>query len=135
MVMPEVSVVKFLLGGNEMLSYDKSKLLPDSQREYLDMMDEKMDQGFELIGEKIDNPDQQQKSQFVAFNLVHALENNDDQTAIMMFTYLVNRLPDLKQVKARSEEGKVGIEFIFDEVKPDGQKINFIRKGAETKLH
>lgn len=128
-------LVSFLLGNNEMLHYDKASPLPDSQREYLDVMDKKMDQGFELIGKKIVNPDQQQKSQFVAFNLVHALENNDDQTAIVMFTYLVQRMPDLKQVKARSEGGKIGIEFIFDQVKPPGKKINFMPKGSDRKLH
>lgn len=133
--MSEPEIVSFLLGENEMLHYDISTPLPDSQREYLDLMDKKMDQGFELIGEKIVNPDQQQKSQFVAFNLVHALENNDDQNAIVMFTYLVQRMPDLKQVKARSEGGKIGIEFIFDQVKPKGQKINFMSRRPDRKIH
>jgi len=133
--MSDSDVVKLLLGGEEMLRYDKSTPLPDSQREYLNVMDEKMDQGFELIGERIVNPEQQQKSQFVAFNLVHALENNDDQTAIVMFTYLVHRMPDLKQVKVRTESGKIGIEFIFDQVKPQGQKINFMSRGPDRKLH
>jgi hypothetical protein len=133
--MSDSDVVKFLLGGEEMLRYDKSTPLPDSQREYLNVMDEKMEQGFELIGERIVNPEQQQKSQFVAFNLVHALENNDDQTAIVMFSYLVHRMPNLKQVKVRSESGKIGIEFIFDQVKSKGQKINFMSRDPDSKLH
>ena len=128
-------MVKFLLAGQEMLSYDKSVTLPDSQRDYLDVMDEKMEQGFELAGEIIKHPQQQQKSQFVAFKLVNALENNDDQAAIVMFTYLVSRMPELLQVKARSEAGKIGIEFIFDQVKPQGQKINFLPREQPGKLH
>ncbi len=133
--MSETNVVKLLLSGEEALSYDKSIPLPESQREYLDNMDKKMDQGFDFAGETILNPAQPQKSQFVAFNMVQALENKDDQTAIIMFTYLVNRLPALKQVRARSENGKIGVEFIFDQVKPPGQKINFISPGADKKLH
>jgi hypothetical protein len=43
-----------------------------------------------------------------------------------MFTYLVNRMPELKQVKAKSKDSKVGVEFVFDEIKPEGQKIEFL---------
>jgi len=68
----------------------------------------------------------QQKTQFVALNLVNALNKDDDQTAIIMFTYLVNRMPELKQVKAKSKDSKVGVEFVFDEIKSEGKKIEFL---------
>jgi hypothetical protein len=121
--------VAFLLDGQEMLTYDRGQDLPEQHKSYLDKMDEHMNEGINLSGDRIVNPDLQQKTQFVALNLVDALQKEDDQTAIMMFTYLVNRMPDLKQAKGKiqkSDSGpKIGIEFIFDEVKPEGQKIEF----------
>lgn len=121
--------VGFLMDGQEVLTYDRSVALPHKQQVYLDDMDKKMAAGFELSGDIITNPDQQQKAQFVALNLVNALQQEDDQMAIILFTYLVNRLSDLKQVKAKIQDmgsgQKIGVEFIFDEVKPQGQKIEF----------
>ncbi|MCW8931444.1 MAG: hypothetical protein OQL19_14530 [Gammaproteobacteria bacterium] len=121
--------VGFILDGEEVLTYDRLQSLPDKQREYLDMIDEQMDDGFVLSDKKIEKPNLQQKTQFVALNLVSALSKNDDNTAIMMFTYLVNRMPELKQAKAKTKTldsgQQVGVEFVFDEVKAEGQKIEF----------
>lgn len=121
--------VGFLMDDQEVLTYDRSQALPDEQRAYIDDMDKKMMEGFVLSGQNITNPDLQQKTQFVALNLVSALQQENDQMAIILFTYLVNRLPDLKQAKAKTletESGqKIGVEFVFDEVKPKGQKIDF----------
>lgn len=128
--------VGFLLEGQEVLTYDRSQVLPDKQREYLDIIDAQMNEGFVLSEQKVENPNLQQKTQFVALNLVQALLKEDDNTAIIMFTYLVNRMPELKQAKAKtktSESGdQIGVEFVFDEVKAEGQKIEF---RPDHKLH
>ena len=128
--------VGFLLEGQEVLTYDRSQVLPDKQREYLDIIDARMNEGFVLSDQKVENPNLQQKTQFVALNLVQALLKEDDNTAIIMFTYLVNRMPELKQAKAKtktSESGdQIGVEFVFDEVKVEGQKIEF---RPDHKLH
>ena len=128
--------VGFLLEGQEVLTYDRSQVLPDKQREYLDIIDAQMNEGFVLSEQKVENPNLQQKTQFVALNLVQALLKEDDNTAIIMFTYLVNRMPELKQAKAKtktSESGdQIGVEFVFDEVKEEGQKIEF---RPDHKLH
>ena len=124
--------VGFLLDGQEVLTYDRSQALPDKQREYLDILDKQMDEGFILSDEKINKPNLQQKTQFIALNLVNTLLKEDDNTAIIMFTYLVNRMPDLKQARAKTKDSdsgqKVGVEFVFDEIKSEGQKIEFKAK-------
>lgn len=135
--------VGFLLDGQEVLTYDRSQALPEQQKKYLDNMDKEMSAGIVLVDQSIAQPDLQQKSQFIALNCVNALMNDNDKMAIIMFTYLVNKMPDLKQVKAKikvsdtgsemrtdssskPEPGKrIGIEFVFDEVKSEGQKIHF----------
>ncbi|MCU7836021.1 MAG: hypothetical protein KZQ83_12335 [gamma proteobacterium symbiont of Taylorina sp.] len=121
--------VAFIMDDQEVLSYDRSQILPDNQKEYLDNMDKKMAKGFILVDQSIEQPDFQQRTQFVALNCVNALLQDNDQMAIILFSYLVNRMPDLKQAKAKVTDyqsgKKIGIEFIFDEVKPQGQKIHF----------
>jgi len=128
--------VGFLMEGQEVLSYDRSQKLPKKQQEYLNILDKQMDEGFVLSDKKIEQPNLQQKTQFIALNLVNALSQNDDNTALIMFTYLVNRMPALKQAKARSKQTEagqqIGVEFIFDEVKTLGQKIEF---RPDTLLH
>ena len=57
--------VAFLLDGQEMLTYDRGQDLPEQHKSYLDKMDEHMDEGINLSGDRIVNPDLQQKTQFV----------------------------------------------------------------------
>ena len=132
--------VGFLLDGSEVLTYDRSQILPVQQKDYLDKMDKEMDKGIVLVEQLIEQPDRQQKTQFVALNCVNALLQSNDQVAIIMFSYLVDRMPDLKQAKARTKSNttdsqasqRIGIEFVFDELKPQGQKIHF---QTASKIH
>ncbi len=121
--------VAFILAGEEVLTYDRTIDLVDNQKACLDDMDQTMDQGFMLADQKIEQPDLKQKTQFVALNLVQALQKEDDKTAIILFSYLVERLPELKQAKAKVKDTdsgqKIGVEFIFDEIKAEGQKLEF----------
>jgi hypothetical protein len=90
-------------------------LLPDHQAAYLDKMDARMDAGI-LIGNKtVTEPDQNQRTQFAAANLAHALHAEDEAVAAAMCSYLAIRLPELKQVLIRDDGGEISIEFIFDE--------------------
>ena len=103
-----------LLDGVAQLEYDREKLLPDHQAAYLDKMDEKMAQGISIGEEEIMNPDINQRAQFVVANLLHALKTDNEQVAGAMCSYLAIRLPDLKQVKINENDGKVSIEFDYE---------------------
>jgi hypothetical protein len=104
-----------LLDGIAQLEYDRDRPLPAHQAAYLDRMDEKMSQGI-LVGEAvIESPDLDQRARFVAGNLVHALNTGDEALAGAMCTWLAVRLPELKQVRIRTDSGEVAIEFVFDE--------------------
>jgi hypothetical protein len=89
-------------------------LLPDHQAAYLDKMDEKMDAGILVGNETVNNPDLNQRTQFAAANLAHALMTEDEVMAAAMCSYLAIRLPQLKQVLIEDREGELSIEFIFD---------------------
>ena len=109
------NVMAILLNGVAQLEYDRNKPLPDHQAASLDKMDKKMDAGIELDEGLVTNPEIQQRAQFVAANLVHAIKGNDEAMAAALCSYLADRLPDLKQVKIdEGDEGMV-IDLIFDE--------------------
>ncbi len=109
------NVMAVFLNGIAQLEYDRDRLLPDHQAAYLDKMDAKMDAGILVGNETVTEPDQNQRTQFAAANLAHALQAQDEAVAAAMCSYLAIRLPDLKQVKIEDEDGEISIEFIFDE--------------------
>ena len=108
-------VMAVLLNGIAQLEYDRQRSLPDHQAVYLDKMDRKMDDGIMLGDASVTHPDLEQRAQFVAANLAHAIKTNDESTAAAMCTYLAVRLPDLKQVKIVDSEGDISIDLVFDE--------------------
>lgn len=123
--MSEMMVV--LLNGEALFEYDRTKSLPENQRQYLDRMDQQMDAGITLGNENIANPDQQQRAQFVAFTLLTAIEQDNEAVIAAMNSYLAVRYPDLKQVKADTdkETKKVMFDLIFDQEHKNQVKVSF----------
>ena len=109
------NLMAVLLNGIAQLEYDRDRLLPAHQAAYLDKMDTRMDAGILVDGEMVRNPDQNQRTQFAAANLVSALKMEDESMAAAMCSYLAIRLPELKQLKIKDNGGEVSIELIFDE--------------------
>jgi len=109
------NIMAVFLNGIAQLEYDRDRLLPDHQAAYLDKMDARMDAGILIGNETVTEPDQNQRTQFAAANLAHALHAEDEAVAAAMCSYLAIRLPDLKQVLIRDDGGEISIEFIFDE--------------------
>jgi hypothetical protein len=113
------NILAILLNGIAQLEYDRNKLLPPQQELYLDKMDKQMDEGIQLDNTSITNPDLNQRAQFVAGNLAHAILNDQEAAAAALCSYLAVRLPDLKQVKIiqnpDNDSGEISIELVFDE--------------------
>ena len=104
-----------LINGIAQLEYDRDKPLPDHQAVYLEKMDEKMKLGIEIGNELIENPDINQRAQFVAANLLNAMQTGNEEMSAALCTWLANRLPDLKQVKYTENGEEVSIDLVFDE--------------------
>ena len=107
-----------LINGIAQLEYDRTKPLPPQQELYLDKMDQKMEEGIDVGDATIPNPDLNQRAQFVAGNLAHAILSDQEATAAALCTYLAIRLPELKQVKIINTDGnnsEISIELVFDE--------------------
>ena len=116
-----------LLNGEALFEYDRNKQLPEKQLEYLDRMDQQMDAGIKLGDEMIVNPNQEQRAQFVAFTLLTAIEQDDEALIAAMNSYLAVRFPELKQVKADTDQNtrKVMFDLIFDQEHKNQVKVSF----------
>ena len=109
------NLLGILINGIAQLEYDRDKPLPDHQAVYLEKMDEKMKLGIEIGNELIENPDINQRAQFVAANLLNAMQTGNEEMSAALCTWLANRLPDLKQVKYTENGEEVSIDLVFDE--------------------
>ena len=115
-----------LINGEAVLEYDRDVTLTDTQRESLQRMDSKMDNGFELAGEQISEPDKNQRFQFIAMNLIQSLLKEENEALIAASTaYLAENLPDLKQVTADDRSGQLVIDLVFDKEYQNQVKVNF----------
>ena len=115
-----------LLNRIAQLEYHRDRPLPTHQALHLDKMDEKMEQGIFLGDITIENPDINQRAQFVAANLVHAIKNDQEANAAAMCTWLANRLPELKQVKIEEQGDEMSIDLVFDEEHSGQVPVQFI---------
>ena len=109
------NLLGILINGIAQLEYDRDRPLPDHQAVYLEKMDEKMKLGIEIGNELIENPDLNQRAQFVAANLLNAMQTNNEEMSAALCTWLATRLPDLKQVKYDENGEQVSIDLVFDE--------------------
>ena len=108
-----------------MLEYNRDRALSPSQEQSLKLMSEKLDQGFDLGNQHVDQPKLEQKIEFVTANLVSAMLNDKETLAAASCAYLAHALPELKQVKAIEVDGEISIELIFDREFQAEEKLNF----------
>ena len=129
------NIMAVTLNGVAQLEYNRDKALPAQQELYLDKMDEKMDIGIFVSDATIPNPDVNQRAQFVAGNLAHAILSDDEAMCAALTAYLASRLPELKQVKITNntaaadgdeQANAVSIELVFDEAYQKQVEVKFL---------
>ena len=124
-----------VLNGQATIEYDRNRRLPGKQRQFLDLMDQDMDKGFDLNGEKVTTPDSVQRAKFVAMQLIQALLENNDAMIAATCAYLATRLPDLKQVKADEDGEQVMMDLIFDRELKNQVNVSFDASARTGKPH
>ncbi len=122
-----MSILVAVVNGDSKIEYDRNKVLPERQREYLQKMDEKMDGGIPSGQGNIFAPTVEQKAQFVASQLMMAIETDDEGLISASMAYLASRLPELKQVASKEIEGEIQITLIYDHEYSEPQEIKFVR--------
>lgn len=105
--------------GNGVVEYDRNKPLGEKQSEYLDKMDVAMDKGITLRDLKIQNPDINQRLEFVTGQLYLAVKANDDANISAMCTYIALRKPDAGEIKLDDQSDEIRMEIIVG--KPDNR--------------
>lgn len=112
--MAQNKLMAVLLNGVAQLEYDRDKPLSDFQKDYLENMDARMDKGIEMGEKLVESPDINEKVQFVAGNLFHAIKGDDEAMAAAFCSYIATRMPDLDQLLITDIKDEVSIELVFD---------------------
>ncbi len=63
-------------------------------KEYFDMLDKDMDNGYQMSRLWVEKPDVMQRCQIVADRILTALENQNGETATLMAAYILSRVPN-----------------------------------------
>jgi len=85
------------------------------QRRFLDEMDLDMKNGIVINDELIPSPNKMQRENYVAMNLLYAIENKNDDMVSTTCNYLIHRLPELKEIYYAKKESEITMELIFNE--------------------
>lgn len=128
-------MVAVLINGQAVIEYDRSKPLTDKQETYLDRMDQQMDAGVTLAGETIIQPNQIQRAKFVANTLVQSIQSNDEPRIAAACSYLAERLPGLKQIRADLKQDSYTIDLIFDREFRNQVQVDFDPLAGKTDFH
>jgi len=84
------------IDGVSQLEYDRTRPLAPQQQAALEAMDRRMDGGIRLAGLEVPEPDPLQRAQFVAEQLLAAVDMEDEALAAATLAWLANRLPELR---------------------------------------
>lgn len=122
-----------LLNGVSQLQYDRRKPLVAHQQKFLEKMNAELQQGVTVNDQKFPNPDMQHRAQFVAINLIQAVQNGEEQKAAALCAYLAVYLPDLKQVNAEQNQDGVLIDLIFDKEFVQAVKVQLTSASPKSK--
>lgn len=127
------NIMAVLLNGTAQIEYNRDISLPGKQRDYLDRMDQDMDEGIQLGNQYVENPNQIQRAQFIALHLVQSLLADNEQHIAASCAYLADRLADLKQLKAVTKpDGAIGIDLVFTEDYKNQVKVEFMPPAVQT---
>ena len=66
--------------------------------DFFSILDNDMNQGWQMSHIWIDEPDAHQRCQIVADQLPTALTNADQKTGVMLYAYILNRMPGTTEV-------------------------------------
>ena len=110
------SLLSAYINGKNVLEYDKNTRNPGKQRQFLDGMDLDMDEGIEINDEIIDSPNKIQRANYVAMRLLYGIDSKSEGLISTTCGYLVNQLPELKQIRSVENGEETTMDLIFNEI-------------------
>ena len=113
--------------GKVVLEYDRRKPLNKRQQEDLSRIDTKLSQDAEADEHSDSQPNPLKFTEVVSCALVKALQTGNDQVTAASCAWLANRIPELRQVKAKIEGAEqISIELVFNRDYQPEQTIRFV---------
>lgn len=109
------AMLSVYINSKKVLNYDKNTRHPGKQRQFMDSMDLDMDEGIEINGEIISSPNKIQRANYVAMNLLYGIEHKIEGMISSTCGYLVNRLPELNEIRAIEEGDEITMSLMFNE--------------------
>jgi hypothetical protein len=67
-------------------------------RDYFDMMDKDMDQGYQMSRNWVDNPDLFQRCQIAGDKILTAIQTENRETSALMAGHILSRVPQAKKL-------------------------------------
>ena len=107
-------MLKVVYNNETLLEYDQNTRLPGKRRQFLDMMDVDMNEGFIIGGDLIEYPSQNQRDKYVAMNLIDGLCKKDESLVTVTSAYLGNRSIKLKEINATECNDGISMELIYE---------------------
>ena len=99
------------VNDESVFEYDRLIELDEQQLAFLDKMDSDMSRGIKVRGEVIAEPGEEQRAEFVAMNLIKALQQDNEASVMVCCAYLTQRNSNLLEV--RVSDGDVGVVVAF----------------------
>ena len=120
-----MSMLAIVVNDQLTLQYDRQRELPEHQQRYLEQLDAKFDQGIELQGQFLEQPNIEQRAKFMALSLMEGILYQEDNKAAASMAWLATRLADLKQVVAQVDDQGTRFELVFDREYQPHVIVNF----------
>jgi hypothetical protein len=80
--------------------------------EFFAKMDEDMNCGWQMSRWWVPDPDQNQRCQIVADKLLTAMQNNNEEFALLMCAYILNNKPATRRIRINTDGEIQGNEFL-----------------------
>jgi hypothetical protein len=100
------------VNDESVFEYNLSIELDGQQLVFLDKMDSDMSQGIIISGDMIAEPDKEHRAEFVAMNLIKALQQDNEASVMVCCAYLTQRYSDLLEVRVIDGDERVVVEFV-----------------------
>ena len=86
--------------------------LASEAEEFFAKMDRDMNCGWQMSRWWVPDPDQNQRCQIVADKLLTAMQNNNEEFALLMCAYILNNKPATRKIRINTDGEIQGNEFL-----------------------
>ena len=112
----------------KVLEYRRAHALSDKQIKDLEMLANKLNQGFHAGDVFIEHPSSQDKATFMANALVEALSQEQNARVALICAYLAKHYDELKQIQIEMKNQQQSIRLIFDQGYTEQVPLQFTPK-------